>query len=165
MKQLTIDHNNGHVSVYNLYPDGNNLPIAYDVRTPDKVVEVLERCRRSGRRIKLHYGDVETGRDWMEEYDVTGYVGLSKGREARFPILVYNKRSMGGGSLMSHCVVKIKESGSGLILYQADNYQQPSIKIIPSTVPEYTHSLEINGEVYSNHKSLRMANILMKKLS
>jgi hypothetical protein len=123
MKHLTINHSNGNSTTYQLIEDGGNLPIAYHAETPANIIEVMERARKNRTRIKLSYGDINTGKDWNEEFDVTGYIGLSKGYEARFPILVHNARSMGGGSILDHCIVKIKESKGKIVLFQAANYQ------------------------------------------
>lgn len=165
MEKLTIDHQNGHKTDYQLIPDGTDLPIAYHAETPKQVIDVMERLRRNRTRVKLHYGDVNTGRDWNEENDVTGYISLSRGHKARFPILVYNERSMGGGSILDHRIVKIKGAG-GHIYYQSENYIQPVIEIVPSDMqPEYKFNLNINGKLYSRHKTERQANLLKKKLS
>jgi len=152
-------------TIYQLIEDGNKLPIAYNIKTPAKVIEVLERARVSRLRIKLHYGDILTGKDWNEENDTTGYIGLSKGYEARFPILVHNARSMGGGSILETSILKIQEAKGKRVLYQAANFQQSVFEIKESAEIGYTHSLYINGELYSNHKSLKSAQLLQKKLS
>jgi hypothetical protein len=68
-------------------------------------------------------------------------------------LLINNKRSFGGGALLDHCIVKIKESKGARVYFQAHNFQQPICEVKASTEPGYTHSLYINGELYSNHKS------------
>lgn len=88
---------------------------SYSVETSDKVIEVLERCRINNTRIVLDYGDTETGRSWGEIYDVTGRIGRSTG--IKIPILLYNKRSMGGSAILTDCIIGIKESRGGRILY------------------------------------------------
>jgi len=165
MKTLTIDHNNGHSTTYQLIEDGNNLPIAYNAKTSTKVIEVLERCRKNRIRVKLNYGNIQTGKSWNEENDTIGYISMSKGYNARFPILVYNQRSFGGGSLMDDNILKIQESKGKRVLYQAANFQQSIFEIKGSTINGYIHSLYINGELYSNHKTERAAKMLLEKLS
>ena len=88
----------------------------YSKDTSAKVIDVLERCRQIGARIVLDYGDVETGVSWDEKYDITGRVGRSRGR-VKVPLLLYNRRSIGGGSILSQCIIGIKESRGGKVLY------------------------------------------------
>lgn len=129
MKTLSIDHNNGNSTKYQLIEDGNNLPIAYHIETSKEVIEVLENARKGRIRIKLALGDTKTGKDWGEVHDISGRIGLSKGSDARYPILVYNSRSYGGGAILDHCIVKVQVANGGKVLYQAKNYTPPVISI------------------------------------
>lgn len=165
MKQLVIDHNNGHETIYQLIEDGANLPLAYHVETSKAVIDALEYCRKNRIRVKLNYGDIDTGKSWNEEHGTTGYISMSKGNEARFPILVHNERSYGGGGLMDNCILKIQESKGGRIYYKATNFQQTTFEIVPSDLPEYTHNVNINGKLYSRHRTERAAKLLVNKLS
>jgi len=91
----------------------------YKIGTPEGVIEVLKRARNDDTRIKLTYGDIKTGKNWNEENDIIGYVGRSTG-PIRIPILVYNKRSMGGGSILTDCIIKIEHANkkNGDILWE-----------------------------------------------
>lgn len=120
MKTLTINHSNGNSTTYQLIEGDKPMSIAYHKDTNKKVVEALEYCRKNRIRVKLNLGNIETGESWNDVYDVTGYIGLSKGFEAYFPILVYNTRSMGGGSILDHCILEIKASKGGKIFYKHD---------------------------------------------
>lgn len=104
MIQITIDKDSQgkeyKVTPYNTW---------YNINTDDKVIEVLERLRDSGIRITLDYGNVETGESWNDTYDITGYVGRSTGR-VKIPILVHNKRSMGGSAILTDCILSIRYS-------------------------------------------------------
>jgi hypothetical protein len=174
MTTLVIDHKNGHSTTYQLIQDGQNLPLAYHVETDKRVIDALEYCRKNRLRVKINYGDVATGKSWNEEHDTMGYVSMSKGHEARFPILVHNARAYGGGSLMDNCILKIQESKGKRVLFQAANFQPSTFEIKECSEVQnfndeqlqgYTHELWINGELYSRHKSLRSAELLKKKLS
>jgi hypothetical protein len=89
---------------------------SYDVRTPNKLINILENCRRNNTRIILDYGDTTTGKSWNEVYDVTGRLGRSRGN-VKVPILLHNSRSIGGSSILDHCIIGIKESKGGKVLY------------------------------------------------
>ena len=165
MEQLTINHSNGNSTTYKLFKGNKDMPIAYHAETTPLVVNALENARVNGYRVKIYLGDVATGKCWNEEHDIFGYVRLSKGKTAYYPILVYNVSSYGGGSILDHCIVKIRESKGNRVLYQAHNFKQPICEVKESTENGYTHSLYINGELYSNHKSERAAKILQNKMS
>jgi hypothetical protein len=79
--------------------------IYYHADTADAVVEALERARANCSRIRIYYGDLITGRDWLEEHDVEGYLGNSLG-PLKVPLLICNRRSLGGAALLDHCIVK-----------------------------------------------------------
>lgn len=94
----------------------------YHADTNADVLEVLESCRINRTRIILDYGDTQTGKSWGEVYDVCGYVGRSTGNK-KIPILVFNRRSFGGGAILSHCIVRITTSKGKRVLYQHPTYQ------------------------------------------
>lgn len=96
---------------------------SYDARTIPEVIRILELCRQDRTRIRVHYGDVATGKDWMDVYDVTGKVGRSMG-PIKVPLLIHNSRSMGGGAMLDHCIVRIVTSKGKRVLYQHPLYHQ-----------------------------------------
>lgn len=136
---------------------------AYHKETSDEVVRVLESARNNHTRIKLYYGDVETGRDWNELYDTTGTIGRSTG-SIKIPLLIRTERSLGGGGILDHCIVKIKDTKTGRVLYQNPKYQAPVVEIVKSDLPEYEYNTVVNGETVGRHKTLRSAEMLKAKL-
>lgn len=113
--------------------NGNVFPMervasgtCYNARTPARVREILESyASQAGRgtRLALHYGDVETGEDWLDEFDMEGYIGRTAGPLVA-PILVANARSSGGGAILDHCIVRIRfaNRATGGDLYRHPNY-------------------------------------------
>jgi hypothetical protein len=95
---------------------------SYNLETSEAVVKVLEKCRHTGNRIRVEYGDVETGRGWGDDYDVTGTVKRSMG-PTKVPLLLHNARSSGGGAMLDHCVVAIMTSIGAVDLYRHPTYQ------------------------------------------
>ncbi len=51
----------------------------YDPRTNTKASKILEGAIGTGKILRVFYGDPETGRDWGEENDVTGFISRSGG--------------------------------------------------------------------------------------
>lgn len=79
----------------------------YHKETPQNIRDVLETIRSRSYRIRLYYGDVKTGQDWGDIYDVTGTIGRSMG-PCKAPILIHNITSFGGGAILDHCIVRIR---------------------------------------------------------
>lgn len=84
--------------------------------TSPEVAGVLERCRREGNRIRLWYGDTTTGVSWYDEWDVMGRVARSCGTIS-IPILIANRRSYGGGAILTRCIVRIDDIATHRTLY------------------------------------------------
>lgn len=134
----------------------------YDHRTPYDVIEILEAARKTGSRVRLFFGDTETGRDWLEEYDVTGTVSRSMGPH-KIPILISNRRSTGGGAILDHCILRILVNG--VEKYRNPNYQEPDFVIIPTpesnaiTMAEHRkysklpYTVKVNGLGHAAFKS------------
>jgi len=95
----------------------------YSVLTPVRVVEILEKYRNGKTRIRVFYGDQETGRCWMEEYDTMGTIGRSTGR-IKIPLLIKTKRSFGGVAILDSAIVKITVKIPGVVTPQIV-YQHP----------------------------------------
>ena len=83
----------------------------YNVDTPDEVIKWLETSRERKQRIRIFYGDKVTGKDWCEVSDTIGYVGRLTGKY-KIPLLIRNKRSLGGSVIFDHCIVKITTKDS-----------------------------------------------------
>lgn len=93
----------------------------YHEDTDNQVIEVLERAREGCTRLLLDYGDTKTGKSWGEVNDIKGYVGRSTG-SIKIPLLLYNTRSMGGGAILTDCILKITRSNDkNRILYQLNS--------------------------------------------
>ena len=81
---------------------------------------------KSGTRIRIHYGDTETGQDWGDVYDVAGYVSQSTGREPIL-LLVNNSRSMGGSPILLDNIVRVRSAArrDGGDIYRHPTYSPP----------------------------------------
>lgn len=124
MKTIDVKMPMGNTITYKLIPCDDGTEMAYEVSTSDEVIRVLEECRKKGTRIRLDYGDAMTGRSFGDVHDITGYIGRSKGTDAYYPILVHNKRSMGGGGIMTQCIIGIKTSAGGRVLYSRGSFER-----------------------------------------
>lgn len=143
----------------------------YHKDTPHGVIQALEHAREIGRRIRVDLGDPDTGKSWMEENDVEGYVGRSCGM-VKVPLLLFNRRSTGGGSLLTDHILRIrltshKSSRESRVLYQAENYVQPELRLKRlSEDLDYPWEVErmvdagngnVRGEIQARFKSQKAA--------
>lgn len=100
---------------------------AFHPETSVEVRMILERYRKTGRRLRIWYGDPETGRDWLEETDVVGYVSRSSG-PVRVPILL-TEGLIGGPAILDRNIVKLADAQSRCVLWQHPLYRTPSMRI------------------------------------
>jgi hypothetical protein len=152
----------------------------YDARTPIAVIKILEAARVSGWRLRLHYGNPETGKDSLDEWGLTGTIGRSMG-PIRIPLMIASSRSHGGPGLLESSIVKIRRTTGGL-LYQHPNYHvggEVTLRAITAedVMPEdrvghgksllemgYTHGVYIGGENQARFKSEASARRYIKKM-
>lgn len=135
----------------------------YHRDTTDAVIKVLENCRVNNVRMQFFYGDSATGRDWNEENDTIGYIGRSCG-QIKIPLLIKTASSMGGSTVLDHCILKIRETKTKKVLYVSSNYQSPVIDIVDSDLSQYAYNTVVNGQTHGRHKTLRSAQLLKSKL-
>ena len=132
--------------------------ISYHENTPDAVIRVLENAMRANKRIRIFYGDTETGRDWMEIYDITGTIGRSCGQN-KIPLLIKNSRSYGGGAILTDCIVKITIDKE--VVYKHPKYYLPEMEIKEANdtlkAEGYFYSVFADGKNTYNCKTLKQA--------
>jgi len=125
----------------------------YQDTTQAAVINALERARTTHTRIRLFLGDTKTGRDWLEEWDVTGYVGRTMG-PIKAPILLRNSRSTGGGIISTDCILRLIVDGREV--YRHPKYRLPIIEIGCSPVnvnQPRRYYAKVNGELHARFKT------------
>lgn len=131
---------------------------AYHENTPDTVIKILENSRNNKIRIRIFYGDTESGRDWMDIYDTIGIIGRSCG-QIKIPLLIKNANSTGGGAILDHCIVKITIDKK--TVYKNPKYFLPKMEIKEASEDlkskGYFYSVFADGENTFNCKTLQQA--------
>jgi len=107
----------------------------------------LPRLAGSAKRVRLFYGDPETGRDWGEENDVTGYVGLSTGT-VKAPLLLASRRSTGGTAISVDRVLRMLVDG--VETFRHSRYVEPDWRAAPSCVPDLPFAVYRDGKPWAN---------------
>lgn len=124
------------------YSDNN---VRYNSETEDKLIEVMENCRKERRRVRIFYGS--NGKVWNEEYNVIGYIGCTGGTR-HIPILLPYAKSKLGSSILDRCIVRLIDVKTKEILYQKNNVVFPEHEIRKiDGLPQY--ALYIDGKFYT----------------
>ena len=92
--------------------------------TSDKVKQCIEHCYNSKLRVRIWYGDTDTGVSWLDEYDIMGTIGRSTGQQ-KIPLLIKNSRSSGGGGILCHCIIRIDIISSKRTIYEHPLFSVP----------------------------------------
>ena len=129
---------------------------AFNEKTCDKVKECLEHCYNSKSRVRIWYGDNNTGMSWMEEYDTMGTIGRSTGQQ-KIPLLIKNSRSRGGGGILCHCIIRIDDISSRRTIYEHPLFYVPSLGVYPNldedTKAKYPFIVLKYGTIQARFKS------------
>ena len=120
-----------------------------------EVCKVIDRCFRNGTRVRLFYGDTETGREWGEENDVLGSIGRSVG-PLKSPILIL-KGEHSGTTILEHCLLKIMDANTRRILWVHDRYQTPTFSITEDATPKLPFKGTMNGQSKARFASFAKA--------
>lgn len=146
---------------------------SYDERTPDQIIRVMESARANRTRLHISLGETSgpnIGRDWLDEFETYGYVGRSTG-PIKVPLIVANTRSLGGGPILDHCIVRIRLSVGGQVLYQHPSYHQGTmetrLKAEPEKLPDgrvLTVDVFRDGELHASFESMNKARRWVHKL-
>ena len=145
------------------------------MRTPDEVIAVLETARQNQTRLHISLGHTDNdegklGEDWLEEFMSYGYIGRSTGTN-KIPLLVHNTRSFGGPALLDYCIVRIRISRGGRVLWQHPNYHHGKITIhrkpIPIELPDgrrLTVEVRKDGQEQAAFETMKGARHYCRKL-
>ena len=125
--------------------------------TNEKVKQVLTSCYNRKNRIRIVYGDITTGKSYLDEYEILGYVGKSTGVKPT-PLLISNSRSFGGGSILTGSVLKIVDTKTKQVLFKHENYIMPVLTKEISSHSAYLYDVIYNGELVARFKTEKQAN-------
>ncbi|WP_045364416.1 hypothetical protein [Methyloceanibacter caenitepidi] len=123
----------------------------FNEKTPDDVKRALERARVNGERVRLFYGDTETGKAWLEEYGVAGTINRSTG-PCKIPLIIASSRSHGGPAILDSCIVAIR--GRHGWLYRHPQFDRGAFTMHYGETPiRVSH----NGETWATFKTPKQA--------
>lgn len=128
--------------------------------TPWKVVEAIENARLNNDSVLFRMGDVETGRDWMDDFDVSGTIGRSTG-SIKIPLLIKTHRSMGGMGILDECILRLFVNKHEV--YKHPRYFCPELKIIEPSKELKDQNYVCSVFAYDGDKVTNVANFKKEK--
>lgn len=96
----------------------------YHPATPDRLCGVLDALIVNQTRVAIQYGDPNTGVAWGDRPEV-GRVSRSLG-PVKVPILVHNRRSLGGGAILTNCIISIATARGKRPIYETQLVLSPN---------------------------------------
>ncbi|WP_421884218.1 hypothetical protein [Methylibium sp.] len=102
----------------------------FDPGTSPEVIRALEACRKTRCQVRLIYGDTRSGQSWFDEFDVVGRIGRSTGW-LKVPLLI-EAGDIGGGAILTACLLCIINWQTGAALYTHPAYQVPDLRLVPT---------------------------------
>lgn len=129
---------------------------SFHKETPEVVKILIRQAHDHDRKIRIWYGDRETGRSWMEENGVLGWVGCSTGR-FKIPLIITHPNNMGGGALLDHCIVRLdaRLGENWVTQYEHPSFYIPDILLRKTEDPDDKYVVEaiVDGDVHARFQS------------
>jgi hypothetical protein len=151
MNQQLFTHNfgNGHCVHYRRLPSGT----CYHADTPDPVIDILETLRQNQRKVRLFYGDTQTGQSWFDEHDVVGYIGRSTG-SIKVPLLI-PPGEIGGPAILDQCIIRINTARK--VLYQHEQFRTGAFALVRGKFKRLPWEVLIDQAVFARFQEKRQA--------
>jgi len=91
-------------------------------------------------------------------------------------LLIHNRRSLGGGAILDHCIVRIIETRIGRVLYSHAHYHTGCFSIREIGPDEmcgteklrergYEFAVDVDGRNHGNFRSRKAAERFVKKMT
>ena len=93
--------------------------VSFYKETSESVINILLDAIKNKDRIRIFFGNAESGTDWCETSDTIGTIGLSCGPN-KVPLLIHSIRSNGGSEIPTYGIVKITRNKK--VIYKHPNY-------------------------------------------
>lgn len=150
-QQQSFEHNygNGHCVHYRRLASGT----CYHVETPEPVIEVLETVRQNQRKVRLYYGNTQTGQSWFDEHDVIGRIGRSTG-PIKVPLLI-EPGEIGGPALLDHCIIRVDSPRT--TLYQHQQFRTGAFMLVCGKLERSPWEVLIDQVVHARFPDKRQA--------
>lgn len=121
-----VEKNGMYFSVGIYLKKENRLKVYKNVNKP--LIDILLNAYNFNFRVRIWYGDSETGRSWNDMYDTMGIIRRSTGK-IKIPILINNSRSLGGCDVLVGSIIRIDDIEEKRTLWKVPNFHVEDMKI------------------------------------
>jgi len=133
----------------------------YHASTPPAVIAILERAISIGSRLRLWFGDTETGKASDQKYDVVGFIGRGAS-QISLPLLLPSIDSHGGVPISDHQIVAIARGPGNVFAYEHPTLDLGIWTKGPADSEDYIEATFVDGEMWSQHRSPGQADHLIE---
>lgn len=140
-----------HESRYRLDKD-----LHFHSETAPAVRAAIQAAFDGRKRLRIWYGDIQTGKAWPSEYDVTGRIGRSTGR-FRVPLLIRTARSLGGGAILDHCIIRVDDMRTRTSLYRHANFDAGCWRHVPGLHPHHPFEVALDDGLVAQFRRKEQA--------
>ena len=102
--------------------------VTYPKGTPEAVEALLELARKTSQRVRIWYGDPETGASWEETERVVGRVEAREVNGVLHPHLVARAGSNISSYIMANTIVRLQVNG--IEVYKHSHFSQPQYRMV-----------------------------------
>jgi hypothetical protein len=131
--------------------NSRKIELSTRVLENSELLNALKLAHEKKFRVRIFYGNPQTGTSWNEEHDVMGTVSNSTGETACL-ILVNNARSMGGGAILTSNIVRIDS-----IEHKKPLYVHPAFKVNLVRKGTDVFRTDENGKIQASFKTEKQA--------
>lgn len=144
-----------HRALIDIARTAGDLGTWFRASTPDKVKRIINRLIHTDELVRLFYGDPNTGKMDVTEFEVLGRIGRSGGI-LKVPLLLEEQSSF-GGIIRDDYILRIVRVSDRKVLYTAPRFVMPTFSIFGCDDKCYPYAVNVDGELYARFSSYAKA--------
>ena len=144
-----------HRALVDIARTAGDLGTWFRASTPDKEKRTINRLIHTDELVRLFYGDPNTGKMDVTEFEILGTVGRSGGI-LKVPLLL-EEHSCLGGPIRDDQILRIVRVSDGKVLYTAPRFVLPTFSIFERDDKGYPYGVDVDGELHAGFSSYAKA--------
>ena len=144
-----------HRALVDIARTAGDLGTWFRASTPNKVKRIINRLIHTDEVVRLFYGDPNTGKMDVTEFEILGTIGRSGGI-LKVPLLLEEHSSF-GGPIRDDQILRIVRVSDGKVLYTAPRFVLPTFSIFERDDKGYPYGVDVDGELHAGFSSYAKA--------